>query len=69
MLGEAESVLEISEEWLDEEVEIFRLQEEKINNVRRNVDPQQHSLPLTSSATSVLVSVTSLLSLLSMMVL
>ena len=69
MLGEAESVLEISEEWLDEEIEILRLQEEKINNVRRNVDPHQHSLPLTSSASSVFVSVTSLLSLLSMMVL
>ena len=62
MLGEGESVIKITQDWVDEELEIYKLQEEKINNVRRNVESQQHSLPLQSSSSSVSVSVLSMLS-------
>ena len=50
-LGDGEAEADISEQWLQQELEMFRQEEENINNVRRNVvHRQEHSLPLTSSS-------------------
>lgn len=50
-LGDGEEEADISEQWLQQELEMFRQEEENINNVRRNVvHRQEHSLPLTSSS-------------------
>ena len=50
-LGEGEAEADITEQRLHQELEMVQLEEENINNVRRNViNRQQHSLPLTSSS-------------------
>ena len=50
-LGDGEAEADISQQWLQQELEMFRQEEENINNVRRNVvHRQEHSLPLTSSS-------------------
>ena len=51
-LGDGEAEADISGQWLQQQLEMFRQEEENINNVRRNVlHRQEHSLPLTSSST------------------
>ena len=51
-LGDGEAEVDISQQWLHQELEMFQQEEENINNVRRNVvHRQEHSLPLTSSST------------------
>ena len=43
--------VDISEQWIQEELEVLQLEEENINNVRRNVVlRQEHSLPFTSAS-------------------
>ena len=50
-LGDGEAEVDISQQWLHQELEMFQQEEENINNVRRNVvHRQEHSLPLTSSS-------------------
>ena len=56
-LGDGETEVDISEEWVQQELEMFQQEEENINNVRRNViHRQEHSLPLTSSSPVLAVS-------------
>ena len=54
-LGQGEAEADISYQWLQQELDLFKQEDEEvedINNVRRNVR-QEHSLPLTSSSSSV----------------
>ena len=51
-LGKGEAEADISDQWLQRELDLVLQEEENINNVRRNVNlRQEHSLPLTSSST------------------
>ena len=53
-LGQGEAEADISYQWLQQELDLFKQEDEEvedINNVRRNVR-QEHSLPLTSSSSS-----------------
>ena len=54
-LGGDESSVQISKDWLEQQLENFKLQE-NINNVRRNVDSAQQTLQLKSSTSSYFIS-------------
>ena len=50
-LGQGEAEADISDQWIEQELDVLQLEEENINNVRRNVVlRQEHSLPLTSAS-------------------